>query len=218
MDAGPIGERRTGNNDRAEQFGANGSKHHDCPSRLAISDHAGLAARVGMRSGHLLDEHRFRAGDVLDGLARNWIRREADEIARMPSLHCDADFAVGLEPADARTVPGTRIHDNERPKLRIDRHACGRDDAHEAVVDRAVELAPVDDELDFVIEHMRSGFRQMFAVLISALTHHVPKQDGALGGVGHVLHRRREHAKWRCCGSRCGRLLFVLVDIAALPK
>jgi hypothetical protein len=42
---------------------------------------------------------------------------------------------------------------------------------------------------------MRSGFGHMLAVLISALTHHIPKQDAALGGVDHVLHGGCEKTK-----------------------
>ena len=42
------------------------------------------------------------------------IGQEADEIARMPGFEGDADFAVGLEAADAGTMPGARVDDHER--------------------------------------------------------------------------------------------------------
>ena len=67
-----------------------------------------------------------------------------------------------------------------------------RNDAHEAIVHRALERAAVDDELRLVIEHMRGSLGQMLAVLIAALAHHVPEQHGALGRVDHVIHRRAE--------------------------
>ena len=31
----------------------------------------------------------------------------------MARLECDADFAIGLEPSDARTMPSPRIDDDE---------------------------------------------------------------------------------------------------------
>ena len=68
-----------------------------------------------MQRDDLLQEHRFGARDVLDGLARHRIGQEADEIAGMAGLEGDADLAVGLEAADARAVPRARIDDDERP-------------------------------------------------------------------------------------------------------
>ena len=45
---------------------------------------------------------RLGARDAFDGLARHRLGQEADEVAGMAGLHRDADFAVGLEAADAR--------------------------------------------------------------------------------------------------------------------
>ena len=182
--ARPIGQRRPGDDDRAEQLGPDGGQHHDRPAGLAVADHAGLAVGLGVQRDHLLEEYRLGARDVLDRLARHRVGQEADEIAGMPGLERDADFAVGLEAADAGTVPGARIDDDERPARRIDFDPPRRNDPHEAVVDRPIERAAVDDELDLVVEHVRSGLGQMFAILIAALAHHVPEQDAALRGVG----------------------------------
>ena len=177
--------------------GTNGGQHHDCPSRLAISDHAWLAAGLGMRGDNFFDEYRFGAGDVFDGLPRNRIGKEADEIARMSGLHRNADFTVGFEAANTRTVPGARVYDDERPQFRIDLNACRRSDAHKKIIHRPFKRAAIDDQFRFIVEHVWSSFGQVFAVLIAALTHHVPKQNAALGGIDHVLHRRRKHAKRR---------------------
>ena len=144
--AGPIGQRRSGDDDRAEQFGAHGGQHHHRPAGLAVADHAGLAVGLGMQRDDLFEEDRFGARDVLDGLARHRIRQEADEIAGMAGLEGDADLAVGLEAADARAVAGARIDDDERPARRIDLDALRRNDAHQHVVDRPLERAAVDDE------------------------------------------------------------------------
>jgi hypothetical protein len=48
----------------------------------------------------------------------------------MAGLQGHADFAVVLHAADARTVPGARIDDNERPLRRVDRGARRRHDPH----------------------------------------------------------------------------------------
>ena len=101
-----------------EQFGPDRGQHHDRPAGLAIADHARLAVGFRMQRDDLFEEDRLGAGDVLDGLARHRIGQEADEITGMSGLERDADFAVGLEAADAGTVPGARIDDDERPARR----------------------------------------------------------------------------------------------------
>ena len=73
-----------------------------------------------MQGDDLFEEHGFGAGDVLDGLPRHRVGQEADEVAGVPGLEGDADLAVGLEAADARSVSGARIDHHERPQLRID--------------------------------------------------------------------------------------------------
>jgi hypothetical protein len=49
----------------------------------------------------------------------------------MTGAHRHAEFAVGLEAADARSVAGARIDHHERALLRVDDHAF-----------RRLELAP----------------------------------------------------------------------------
>ena len=106
----------------------------------------------------------------------------------MAGLECDADFAVGLEAADARAVPGARIHDDEWPQLWIDFGSLRRNDAHKSIVHRPVERASVDDQLGLVVEHVWRGLGQVFAILVSALTHDIPKQYVALRRIDHILH------------------------------
>ena len=155
----------------------------------------GLPLASGCKRDNFFDEYRLSAGDVLDGLPRNGIRKEADEIARMAGLHRNADFAVGFEAANTGTMPGTRVYDDERPQFRIDLNACRRSDAHKKIIHRPFKRAAIDDQFRFIVEHVWNSFGQVFAVLIAALTHHIPKQNAALGGIDHVLHRRRKHAK-----------------------
>jgi hypothetical protein len=109
-------------------------------------------------------------------------------------LHDHADFAVGLEAADTRTVAGARIDHNKRPARWIDHDACRRHHPHQAVIHRLFELAAVDNELELVIEHMRRGFGEMRVVLIAAFAHHVPEQNAALRSVDGVFDRGGERA------------------------
>jgi hypothetical protein len=115
----------------------------------------------------------------------------------MPRFERDANLAVGLEPADAGAVPGAGVDDDEGPPRRIDLDACRRNHACEHVTDRPFERSAVHDELDFVFEHVRRGLGQMLAILVAALTHHVPEQDAALRGIDQEFHGRGEHCERR---------------------
>ncbi len=150
-----------------------------------------------MERDHAFEEDRLGARDVLDRLPGHGIRQEADEIAGMPGLERNADLAVGLEAADARTVSGARIDDDERTARRIDLDALRRHDPHQNVVDRPVQLPAVHHEFHLVVEHVRGGLRQVLAVLIAALAHDVPEQHAALGRIRHVLDRGSKWAEFR---------------------
>ena len=54
---------------------------------------------------------------------------------------------------------------------------AGGNDARKHVVDRAPQRASVDDELGFIVEHVRRCLRHVLAVLVAALPHHVAEQD-----------------------------------------
>ena len=118
--AGPVRQRRTGDDDRAEQLGPDRGHQQHGPAALAVADDAGLAFCLGMQRDDAFQEHRLGVHDVFDGLARHRVGRETDEVAGMAGMHGHADFAVGLEAADARPVPGARIDHHERPLQRIE--------------------------------------------------------------------------------------------------
>src|SRR5262249_55124632 len=115
------------------------------------------------------------------------IRQEADEVAGMPCLEGDADFAISLEAPDARTVASARIDDDEGALLRIDLDARRRDDADQRIVEGSGGCASVDQKLDGILEYVRGGLGHVLAILITALAHDVPEQERALGGIGHVF-------------------------------
>src|SRR5215468_10267361 len=120
MHAGPISERRAGNDERSEQFRPERGQDHDGPAGLAIADHARLAIGIRMAADDRLDELGLCARDAFDGLSRHRLGQEAYEIAGVPCLHRHADFAVRLEAADPRTVYGPRVDDNKWSPLHID--------------------------------------------------------------------------------------------------
>ena len=161
----------------------------------------GLAVRIGMKSDHFLQEHRFGARDVLEGLARHRIGQETNEIAGMAGLESDADLAVGLEAGDARAVPRAWIDDDEWTPPLVDVDALRRDDARKRVVDRPFERTAIDHDLGRIAEHVRRVLGHMLVVLVAALPHHIPEQDVPLRGVDHVLDRWGERAE----GLRRGR-------------
>ena len=150
-----------------------------------------------MQGGDLFEKDGLGARDVLNGLARHGIRQEADEIAGMPGLECDADFAVGLESADPRPMSGARVDNHERPSGRIEFDSRRRNDPHETVVDRPIKRLSAEDQFHFVVEHMWHGLGQMLPILITALAHRVPEQDATLGGIHQIFHGRSKHAELR---------------------
>ena len=122
--------------------------------------------------------------------SRHRLRQEADEVAGMTRLHRDADFAVRLEPADSRTMPGARIDHNERPPVEINFDVFGRNDAHQRIIYRFIEFATVDDKLGGILQDMRRRLSDVFAILIAALAHDIKKQHAPLSGIDHVLYGR----------------------------
>jgi hypothetical protein len=115
---------------------------------------AGFEA-VWMKFAHLPHERLFGFAHVEERLSWLGIAKEDHEVHRMTGVQRDADLRVVLEPADPRTVAGARIDDDVGPSLVVDRHPLRGNDAHQRVVDRPLELAPVDDR--FVIEVETGG-------------------------------------------------------------
>ena len=127
------------------------------PAGLAVSDHARLSVGLRMQRDDLLKEYRFGTRDVLDRLAGHRLGKESDEVAGMAGLEGDADFAVGLEAADARAVSRARIDDDEGAARLVYLGARRRDDPGQCVVDRPCELAAINDQFDLVFQHVRRG-------------------------------------------------------------
>jgi hypothetical protein len=193
--AGPIGQRRTGEHDRAEQLRPDRGQHHQRPAGLAVADDTRLALGVRVPGDHRLDEFRLGMQDVLDRLPGDGLGQEADEIARVAGLQRDADLAVGLEAADAGTVARTRIDHDERHLAAIlnFRRAFGRDNADERIVDRALEPPSVDQDFDPEAQDMRGLLRDVLLILVAALPQDIEEQDAALPAVDEIVRQSLLH-------------------------
>jgi hypothetical protein len=176
--AGPIGERRAGDDNGAEQLWPH--EQHDRPARLAIADHGGLADGFGMKRNDTLEERCFRVDRVLYGLSGDRLGEKADEIARMAGLERDANFALRLEAAYARSVPRSRIHDNEWPLILVDLRVLRRGDPHQHVVDRSGQLAPVQDDFAAELQDVRRNLGSMLFVTLATLLKDIQKENRAL--------------------------------------
>ncbi len=122
----------------------------------------------------------------------------------MAGFHRHADLAVGLETADSRPVTRTRINHHERTALVINCHATWRSNAYQRVVDGARKGSAVDDQFNFVVEDMRRGFSDVFAILQSALAHDIEEQDAALPGIDQIFETGCKEPRKRF--ARDGRL------------
>ena len=186
-DAGPIRERRAGEQDRADEIRGERGEHHQRPAALAIADHERFVVRVRMQLAQLAHERDLGRAHRFDGLARQRLREEHDEVARMPRLERDADLAVDLEAADARAVTGARIDHHEGALVRVGwRVVLGRLDADQRVVRGLRQAARVDYDLVIEDEHRRAAGLFVLEVLITALAQHIEGQNGALPRVDHI--------------------------------
>ncbi len=162
-----------------------------------------MICHFGVQFDDLLDKPRFRAAHVLDRLTRHRVRREADEIAGMAGCKDDPDLTVGLHAADARAMPGARIEHDERPLSWVEFDPHRRQDANEAVIDGALELAPSHHQFEFEVQDVRNLLGGMFEVVVAALAQDVEEKDRALPRVDPIIDGVLEELKagprgWRC--------------------
>ena len=87
-------------------------------------------------------------------------------------------------------MPGAGIDDDERPPVEINFDAFGRNDAHQHIIHRLIQLAAVDDQFGGILQDMRRRLRDVFPILVAALTQDVQEQDAALARIHHVFYGR----------------------------
>jgi hypothetical protein len=110
----------------------------------------------------------------------------------MTRFHRNADFTVRLESPDSRTMPGAGIDHDERTPVEINFDVFGRNDAHERIIHRFIQLAAVDDQFGGILQDVRRRLRDVFPILIAASTQDVQEQDAALARIHHVLYGRSD--------------------------
>src|SRR5262249_6331824 len=171
--AGPIGERRAGHNDRADQFRSNGCHHQHRPSSLTVPHNAGLAIGIRMQIDDSLEKNGFCARHILDGLTGYGLRQETNEVAWVPSFEGYTNLAVRFEPANPGAMSRARVHNHERAARRVCFNRLRRNDPHERIIDGSLQRPPIDDKLNVIVEHVWRGLGQMRTELISPLAHDV---------------------------------------------
>ncbi len=95
-------------------------------------------------------------------------------------------------------MTGARIDDYEGAAGRIDFDTVRRHDPREGIVHGPLELPAIRHQLYMIMEYMRDSLLQVLAILITALAHHIPKQDAPLSRVDHVLDARGQRRGRRC--------------------
>ena len=237
--AGPVGERRAGDQDGAEQVGLQGGRHHDLPARLAVAHYHGLlGVALGVALVDQAQEGDLRLHHVLDGLPGLGIGQEADEVAGVAGTQGHPDLAVGLEAADARAVAGAGVDHHEGAHLGIGGIALRGQDPQQLIVDRPRQLAAIHQHLGIEAQHAGAGLFDMFQILVAANAHHVQIEHAALEGVqpvaaggsaepegvqqGQRSGRGSRHGKVHCellalrSGEEVGRCRVVMATFAAM--
>ena len=152
-----------------EKLGPHGCKQHDRPAGLAISDHCGPALGLRMKRDHALEKRGLRVRDIFNRLPGHGIGQEPDEVAGVTGVESNAHLALRLESANAGTVTGARIDNDEWTLVCIDLDTIRRHDAYQHIVHGPWQLAAVHDELAAEFEHMRRSLCGMLAIALTTL-------------------------------------------------
>ncbi len=142
-----------------------------------------------------------RMQHVCNSLTRSRIGIEQDKVDRMSLVHCDPDFGVAFETADARAMPCARIHNHDWRLCWIETvvdafvfvfsYRCQR------IVDGPFELTRVHQDLVVEIEQWRFASSFMSNHVVGTLPQRVPEQDGSLPQITSI----------RECGEQVVRIM-----------
>jgi len=126
-----------------------------------------------MSLDHFLDKTSLGFAHIFDCLTGHRVRKKPDEIAGMSGGERHSDFAVVLHAANSRAMTGARVEHDKRPFARVDRSAFGRDNPYQRVIHRAGQQAPIEDQLDVKVQHVRRLAGIVLDAIIAALTQYV---------------------------------------------
>src|ERR1700754_4830005 len=111
--AGPVGERRSGQHDRPSQVRPDRRHHHGLPAGLTVGDDNWLAFGLKMTLGDVLDERPLCVADIFDRLSAFRLWQKADEVHGMAGAKRDAYLTFRLHAADPGAVSRPRVDDND---------------------------------------------------------------------------------------------------------
>jgi hypothetical protein len=100
-------------------------------------------------------------------------------------------------------MSGARIDHDERTPVHINFDALRWNDAHQHIIHRFIQLAPVDNEFGGILQDVRCRLSDIFAVLIAAPAHDVQEKDIPLPRVHHVLYGRCDQARHGSTRQSC---------------
>jgi len=128
----------------------------------------------------LLEEPGLGLPNVHQGLARDRLRVEPDEVDRVAGAEGEADLGIELEASLPGPVAGPGVDHHDGALRRVDGDALGGPDRHQCVVARAVQGPAVDEHVVIEDQHRRPTSLGVLQKGVAMLAQHVPEQNGAL--------------------------------------
>ena len=183
----PVGEGCADERDGAGQLGPDCGQPRHRPAGLAVADDEGLVVGPGVPADDLLEEPGLGLPDVHQGLARDRLRVEPDEVDRVAGAEGEADLGIELEASDPGPLAGPGVDHHDGALRRVDGDALRGPDRHQRVVARAVQGPAVDEHVVIEDQHRRLAPLGVLQEGVAMLAQHVPEQDGALDRVHQVL-------------------------------
>ena len=190
VDTSPVGEGRAVKHHGPHHIGPRGTDERGGPATLAVSnDHRFFRLRV--QPGDLFEENDFCIENIRQGLAFFRVREKNHEIDGVAGVQGHADFGVLLGPPDARAVAGPRVNDDDgsnfggsspgqlllSPVAFLFRGSrffgAPVDDADQRIIDRAVQLAAVDNDFIFENQYRRHARFDMLNVVVPPFSHDI---------------------------------------------
>jgi hypothetical protein len=136
---------------------------------------------------NFLDKPAQGVQHVGDRLSWARLRKESDEIDRIPLMQGNADFRFALKAADAGAMAGTWIDNDNRRLGRVetilDAVVAKAGDAEQRIVCRLFEPASIDNELVFEVKERRFASTIMGQQIIGTLAQRVDEEYPALPDV-----------------------------------
>jgi len=140
-----------------------------------------------VKLAHAMNEVTLGVAHVEQRLSRFGIREEDHEVHGVAFLQCHPDLRIVLEAADAGAMAAARVDDHEGAALGIDRHPLRRNDAHQRVIDRPFERAPVQHHFIVEAQHRRQSLPLVLEEVVAALAQRVPEENRTLDRVDCIL-------------------------------